>query len=387
MITQYPTWSQTPVAYIHDGVAQQIDRPLGASDLQRLAARSDPNVTGRLLRDPSAATSMSPNEFCRATYFSDGCGQDSVAEILRFRPLWPVLLWIEIISGTPRTIRDLSGLYHSPTDPLTYRGLGDTEKEPYRFSPSLDTLEPGDSLLIPERVLLAPLNGAQADTTVELSVETFEDFATIYSIQGRSRHDHFNLVGPSIQFEKLRSGWRAHRVKPLDLGNALILDSHFMVGSCPVLLGCRSREVFFVSDLLDTGRDLVDVSSFDFAVIAELEDEITHLDSVSLHGPMSQRVIATDLTLKPGDYVLVRIPQGTGRLCLDGTYRPLGSIPEGGRPIAQKVKVIEEACRHIERLIRGNEELGIVAMDRLPLSDRTIGLLRRRPHSEDQGHA
>jgi len=99
---------------------------------------------------------------------------------------------------------------------------------------------------------------------------------------------------------------------------------------------------------------------------------------------MSECAIATDLTLHPGDYLLARIPEGFGRLVVKGTYYSQRPASEALMTIAQKVKAIVAANRHIELNIRRELGTGVATVGRFPNSNWTMGFLPRRSERADR---
>lgn len=355
-VTEYATWADTPVARLHDGISQKLDRVLTIEELRELTRVIDPLVTHEILASASELGRVSPSDFCHVTYFYDGCGETGVAEITTLRPLWLVLLWVENVSNEPRTLRGYSGLLYSPSDGLGYRDLSQPEREPYSSRLPFDLLQSGESLLIPERILLAPLKAPSSTEGQDLHIERFEDFGLLCSLERQHELQGFDQIGPSLRITHVRLKMFTSGVHRFDLSNVLTLSAQFYVGSCPVLCAYRNGGLIYLKDLIVEGPETVDIRGQDHLVIAEILDETTVLSAVTLSDPDSTKSVAKDLVLQQGEFILISNLREFSHLHIEGRYFPTRTPTDPKAVLPHKLEILERAMKKLTRQINAQFE-------------------------------
>ena len=298
-----------------------LTRKPSADDIQRVA-RED--AVSRLLTQQG----VSPDEIVRVFAYEEVCGGAQVQEIFRLRPLWAVFLAATNVSDEPLYLDGIVGP-HDFEGTGQYRALDDvTAEENFMKLPGAP-LGPAQTALIPVATVLAPHYPIAED-----ALRTADEYIDPAYVQSVSRvhllYDRVSLIntwGPVLRPKRLlvRRGAREETidVHELDFDNVFVVDRHWEMGSCPHLFTVSfDGTVNYSGELLASrpGAWHSDAIALppetSYAVIAELEDEVTDLLRVEQDGV----VLAKNVSLDQG-MMLVLAVRSNPLLIVEGRYR------------------------------------------------------------------
>ncbi len=319
---RYNNWDETPVSALRDPNLSTYERTTDIHELIELSQKHDPIITGRIIANLTKNNkTVHPGDFCRISYFDEGCGEE-VAEMIEFRPLWLVLLWIENLSDGPIDVGDYSGNMYYPNLELDYRGLSFSEGENYRRDIPFNILQKEESILIPEFILLAPIEPYPTHNAKEIKCDSYEDWLDLlYAFTPSQIEKGFHLIGPSLTVAQIGFANITEEVHEFDITNTLTVSDLIEVGSCPYVIGYRGGKIQYLKDVLSNGPEKIDIQSFDYIIIAEIEDEITVLDELSVGDTMSQTTLVRNRTLKKGGFITIdNVKERNAILIIRGRY-------------------------------------------------------------------
>jgi len=348
-IQEFNTWEETPVASLRDRAACQFDKTITAEELPKLAFAYDPMITGQIVQTTKAG-SLDPGRFVRVTYFEDGCEYTDVAEIIEVRPAWLVLLWLENLSGGPIRIGSYSGSMYFPNDPVGYRSFSEIEGEDYSASVSFPVLQQDESILIPEYSVLAPIDHERLFQGSRMIYEDdLPDMSLRYCYEGSGLGDNTHLIGPSLTIGQVEIEDKSYEVHRFDIENLLTVSPSLAVGSCPVLIGYREGRFRYLKNALVRNPDETNIQGYQFAVIAEIEDEETLLAEVRLVREHQEDVILKNRLLRKGESIVIPLGGDSVSLILSGTYRATREVVTGDLARVFKFEGIRALLADLER--------------------------------------
>jgi hypothetical protein len=318
----YPSWDETPVSELRDANRDCFETSVSVEDLTRVSQKYDPLVTARVVRNLSDnRVAIDPKQFYRITYLQESCG-DEISEMIEFRPLWLVLLWIENLSDAPVEIGHYKGKMYYPNVALDYRELSFGHGEEYSGTVPFRVLQREESILIPELILLAPLDAYLPEDEKEVHSDSYEGaLEFLYAFTPMREADGFNLLGPSLHVERIELAGGTHQVHQFDIANTLTVSRLFEVGSCPHVIGYRDEKFYHIKDVLSSGPEIIDIRDFEYIVIAEIEEEITVLDEVAVGDESVQRPLLANKVLRKGGFIVVdNVSEHHVSLTLKGHY-------------------------------------------------------------------
>ena len=193
-------------------------------------------------------------------------------------------------------------------------------------------LKPGKSVLIPLAVAfppLSPIDIKRHSTTPDFPAGDYYQALSHCSINEDDIEDilvYGGIIRPQkIVFEKKGRSFE-HPVHKLNLSEFYEIDMHWGCGSCPHLFFVNS-EKHYVRELLALCENIVGEDSFVVPdgikkiIIAELEDEITQIQTIKLDG----KVHLSNLELQKGEEIEITVSSGQ-KIEVVGKYIPLVTI-------------------------------------------------------------
>ncbi|MCR9260901.1 MAG: hypothetical protein NXH95_14350 [Pseudomonadaceae bacterium] len=270
-------------------------------------------------------------EIAEALMFHDVCGDESIRETVRVRPLWGLFLVASNVSNGLLNLDAIHGELELSED-LSYRELNRKLERTHIGELPLPRMAvpDGASIVIPIATAIGPLQEA----TVDASRSEFMDLPTgAYQrvIHGKlsERKKAISLVGSAINPTALvlRSGNLQTRqtVHTLDIDNMYIVDRGFEAGSCPHLfLEYRTSRLVYIQELwahsprVEQQHELVVPEGATAIVIAELEFEITRVARIEVNGFVEFK----DIYLSKGEELRVPVSE-RDHVVLVGSYDPV----------------------------------------------------------------
>jgi hypothetical protein len=260
--------------------------------------------------------------------YEAGCEGIEWQEEYLLRDLWCVFLSVENVSENSLSLKSLD-CEMSKVDGFSEFNILSTKN--CMALPSAP-LKPGKSVLIPLAVALPPLSPIDIkrhSTNPDFPAGEYYQALSHCSINEDDIEDilvYGGIIRPhNIVFDKNGISFE-HPVHPLNLSEFYEIDMHWGCGSCPHLFFV-SNEKRYVRELLALCENSVGEDSFvvpdgvNKIIIAELEDEITQIQTIKLDG----KVHLSDFELKKGEEIEIPVSSGQ-KIEVAGKYIPLVTI-------------------------------------------------------------
>ena len=294
--TQPPQDTDRPAYPYFDSI-----RVPGISEIRIRVGPSDP-ISVHLL-DAGAP----PEDVCVALAYDDDCG-GGFQELYETRPIWATFLEIRNISTNPVMLGNLHALLDAPRP--SYRGVLPQVGTPWSMQLPLSAILPGHSVLVPLGVLLGPLrmslpSSIRSDTSVLTHAHYQHVDRVDYSQVAQGIGVLGTMIWPSSITAESRSGALTQRFHEFDLSRVYTIDRHWAMGSCPFLFfryhdgKVQYVRELFAEGLTRSGETITVPAGVGRIIVAELERETTHIESMSVNG--RGQSIDVDLELHHGD--------------------------------------------------------------------------------------
>lgn len=279
-----------------------------------------------------------PPEVCAVvTCYEDACAGIEALEEYVLRSIWGGFAAITNIHDRPITLESVSGEFSRNSGFSNFSMLpGKTDKIALPKMP----IEPGTTVLVPVAIIIPPLTLPKIErwsTEVigEIGDEQIQEI-TRSSVDSEAS-DQFLVYGgqfsiSAIEFRE-EGVIRSQNIHSFDLDNMYLIDKCWQCGSCPHLF-FKGEKISYERELLahcqyTSGEDSFvvpnDVKSI---IIAEIEEETTYIDQISINGVIFKK----DIILRKSDYVEISVPSGAV-VEIVGKYVPntdvFNSIPQG----------------------------------------------------------
>lgn len=248
------------------------------------------------------------------------------------RAIWGVFLAVENRSDDPIT---LSCLQAQISNKAGFDVFSESNSKVSQLQLPQAPLLPGMTVIIPVSVLIPPLHPISAERTLtELPDGVGDYYRAISHCLMESGHveeclTYRGFVQPhSLNYRKETYELR-QKIHPFDLTNFYEMDMHWGCGSCPHLFlrYQDNQKLKYERELLSScqgrlGDDtfVVPLGVFEI-VIAELEDEVTDLLTVSING----EELASNVRLNKGDDLRFYVREGDV-VEMVGQYHPTYSV-------------------------------------------------------------
>ena len=268
--------------------------------------------------------------------YEDGCAGIDLQEEYIYRKIW--CSFICITNNAEKSLQ-LDSLIGTKIDSKTFHEFSAVEPNLKDVRIPNVMLKPEQSIIVPIAILLPPLYSfkrqelapptgggfgerVQIVKNESIYLENTED-CLIYRDRFDFRYVKYKKAGKLIKTE----------FREFDLTNMFTFDLHWQCGSCPHLF-FTGKNTVYQRELLahcqgSLGTDFFNTpENVTHAVIAEIEDEITFIKSISIDG----KTIINDLVLNKGEVYRFPIYQGA-KVIISGYYEPyqeaFEQLPQG----------------------------------------------------------
>ena len=345
----YNSWDETPVSDLRDKNSNMFDKIIDIQELKNLSEKFDPMITGKIIEGLTSGNKVVDIDyFCKVTYFYEECGGNVVNEIIEFRPIWLVLLWIENLSDGPVEIDGYTGKMYYPNSGLEFRELSYNEGENYSKNIPFNVLQKGESILIPEYILLSPIESYLTENNKEIKYDEFGlEFGFTYNFTNIQTKDRFHLIGPSLSIREVNLGKRAGKVHEFDVTNMLTVSEIFNVGSCPYVIGYKGGKFFYIKDILTKSYEEINIRNYKYIIVVEIEDEITFLEKVIISDENSRRTLLTSEILEKGNFIVINNLKDNTNLSLYGKYYSKYHIGNNKYALVYKYQNLKRFISHL----------------------------------------
>lgn len=273
-----------------------------------------------LSRDPISAflatRGASLSELCVAVADNGDCGDGSLAESYRLRPLWPVFVAFKNVSNEPIALDFAAGLVDDGED---FRALSNNTAKPGDWKLPAAEIEPNQTVLVLVAILVAPLSElgeslSEGEAIIDQGEYSQVTYAASFPEEGL---ENFRVVGPRMRPKSISmrvgSSQVIQDIHDFDLENVYTIDRDWQCGSCPHLFYSDMKGgVRYVREIISGGFGRQTTDSFSVpegvsaVMIAELEDEVTYFDSIVRDGVL----VGENVTLRRGSLLQYRVNGG-----------------------------------------------------------------------------
>lgn len=224
--------------------------------------------------------------------YEAACAGVELLEEYLLRDVWCTFLAIRNLSDKPVVLTKLTARILSESgfrdfEPgLGINGIVDLP---------LTSICPGESVIVPLAVILPPIHPYRAETlSFKVMPETGEYNQVItHTAMDEESVEGFLLYGGAILPESVggdgASGQFEQMVHQFDLTNFYTIDRNWACGSCPHLFFdidglCYARELLAHCEDKTGSDGIIVPEGAKKLIVAELEDEVTYIDSLSVNG-------------------------------------------------------------------------------------------------------
>ncbi|WP_028868264.1 hypothetical protein [Psychromonas arctica] len=268
--------------------------------------------------------------------YEDACAGIDLQEEFILRKLWCSFICITNNSDKSLQLNSMTG-NHLKSDSFKCFSTNSSKQEDIKIPNVM--LKSGQSVIVPICILIPPLYSFKRDEISSTRSEGLSDRIQITnheSIHLKSNEDcivygdRFSIR--SIKYKKNKSLIET-TIRDFDFTNMFTYDLHWQCGSCPHLFFV-GENISYKKELLADCQNSIGTDSFSIppkvssVVIAEIEDEITHISSIK----MNDVIVAKDLVLKNGEHFSFEAKAGA-EVIITGYYVPdsevIYNIPQG----------------------------------------------------------
>jgi hypothetical protein len=272
---------------------------------------------------------VDPAEFSLAVITENiGCGDgsesSSYVEHITFRPFWFSFIAITNVSALSVELNELSGLAHDNIKHLT-KILDIKDDIQFKTQFPKVAIIPNQTVILPTGIIICPFDREEFEETMLLEDWLYNGEQSQYLYhytKPRPSKKDYKYMGKFIRPNSLSYVTNSKSYKTdihqLDLTNLYVFDKVWHIGSCPHLFyQTGSATLEYVRELLAhcqniEGKDTIEIPPSIFRIIiAELEDEITHIKSIELNGSnLYQNQTLTkgqsiEIKVNPGDIITI----------------------------------------------------------------------------------
>src|SRR4030065_543715 len=203
---------------------------------------------------------------------------------------------------------ELSQKYDSKVTGLIVDNFAQKAKEllPKEFCKVTYILEKGDSLLIPEYVLMAPMEDylTNNENVVQNDYFNFENYC--YKQDEIRDPERYFLIGPSLTVNRISIDQNEEESHKFDLSNVLSVSEFFECGSCPYIFGYKAGSFHYITDILTKSPDVVNIQNYEDVLIAEIEHETSEIERAILCNGLTEKEVINNRSLSLGDSILIK---------------------------------------------------------------------------------
>lgn len=268
---------------------------------------------------------LTVRDFLKAVAYAAYCGghdgEHIYNEALIFRQLWPVFLHISNKSQSPVQLQELKGKHSGTVTQARFFASLDNQSQPYSRPLPAVSLLPGQTVLIPVMLTLAPLKNLNDTSTPIASNTALDSTVTLLLNNLHSGQDQFIVLGTYLLPEEIayQTGTvkKSSGIHALDLTRTYTLNRDWQIGSCPHLFFEDEHGLRYVRELFsrlpnETSTEVIHIpDGVTKLIIAELEDEETIIEEIQINGisVRSKCILRTNDTLshdvKQGDAIVI----------------------------------------------------------------------------------
>jgi hypothetical protein len=281
----------------------------------RSGSLSDIPLVRQLLADGVPAS-----EIALFTATDQTCGVDPhrpVSEMVELRAIAPLFLVVTVLNGSVELESLTAAVTKSGTASLAEHETGAVET--LRLPAPI--LTEGISVLIPIGTVL-PRLGHRSYSWTQLNSTGDPQTAEVSSLSVQLSNEESDLCGPTYLPTALTCRHGEVNVRALDLRLLYVLSRDWQIGSCPhVIARLRTGKLRYLGTAFGRASHVDQIEQITITPdtealrIAELEDEITILRSVSVDGVR----VRSDIRLAQGEAIEVTVRDHT-RVVLEGRY-------------------------------------------------------------------
>ncbi len=257
--------------------------------------------------------------------YEAGCEGIELQEEYLLRDLWCVFLSIENVSDKTLRLNSLECELNQRKGFSDFSVLSEKGEIPLPAGP----IKSGTSILVPVAVVLPPISPIKIERFSTVPNYLAGDYYQALSHCSISKDDikdiliYGGIIRPTnIAYSSQGTDFE-QPIHSLDLSNFYEIDMHWGCGSCPHLFYV-GNVVHYIRELLPLCENRIGEDSFIIPegihkiIIAELEDEISEIESIRIDG----QVVLSEIKLEKGEKIELAVSSGQ-YIDVVGRYIPL----------------------------------------------------------------
>lgn len=341
----------------YDYTFYKIVRPLNKEDINN----STNFVYKKMLKE-----GINPSKLGEVLYYISGCGySEGYYEnvIIRNRSL--LFLQIENISSRPLKISSIEGqsCNQGKFTPIIY---SEALKSPNMLNKLPDIyIKPNQIVLIPQAILLEPLDGYYPESIREDVKRTGETGIGIgHIIDNKDWIDKVEIIGPFNIIENInyKDNMEVDELFPIhqfDFSNLYLMQRHWYCGSCPhIFIKNKSgnKWKYFTETLTGNSKDSLFIHNIELEIdkirIWEIEDEISYFEQLEIIDRYADIIKSfLPFSLNKGDFIDIDIDNSVKfpiTIKSKGYYIPLNQTSTNAEAFQYRSVLIKQALEKLK---------------------------------------
>ncbi len=256
------------------------------------------------------------------TCYENECygSRNKIREIFLLRPFYVQFLLLKNITNVPVKLNSIELLSKNG---VLYNGSQSQNHESINLPNFL--IEPSQNIVIPIGLFLSDFDDIDTVNEIEVSSSQTSDKLQILHLRDFTINKEIEYFGPSITPLNININANNTTVKTkvhkFDFNNIYSIDRHWQYGSCPHLFYAKDGQLNYQGEIFNDLPNKTQIEKFTIPdgvtemIIAELEQEITHIDFIK----KNESMIVKNIILNQNEDILIPV-KSNDKIILNGKY-------------------------------------------------------------------
>lgn len=236
------------------------------------------------------------------TCYESECGEGRFQELYQLRPFYAQFLIIKNISSFPIKLKSIESMFH---DGVLYESSIVNDRNITELPGFI--IEPAQNVIIPIGLFLSDFQDlSMLNQSIVTSTYVPEQVQQL-KLGSIHQNQKIEFIGPRLVPKKVRLVIKEQDlnfdIHDFSFEKVYWVDRHWQCGSCPHLFFVQNKELKYQGEILSVAPNQVHTERFVIPemitelIIAELEEEITHIDYLKIN----EIVFENQITLNEGE--------------------------------------------------------------------------------------
>jgi len=307
-----------------------------------------------------------PNQIGEVFYYEEKCGScGNIQEMVRFRNINLLLLAVENISDDILQLESFKGPFNQSKDfiPVKYSEAISYTAEDSRFPSML--IKPKQTVLIPQAILLEPLEGYNPESIREevVKIEHYGGIHFSHVVEKNNWQDKVEIIGPynivnEIFFLDTQKEGKNLPIHQFDFSNLYLIQKYWYCGSCPHIFVkniYNNKWNYLTDTLTGSAKDEIYIHEINDEVdqirIWEIEDEVSYFKNIDIFEGNNNLIKSlSNLKLNKEEYIYIELKDKVNfpiKLKISGYYTPLTKTSTEIEAIQYRNILIKKALKRL----------------------------------------